>query len=312
MNIDELNLNGTTDNQASPNAGLIYKEPVQAAAPVAQPVAPVLSSASVSPVNTVDHPNAGLIFKEPVPEVQPVAPVTQVAPATPVAPVASVAPVQPSVVEHPNAGLIFKEIPAESAAPVQENAHPNAGLIISEAAQAPAPVTQSASSQVGTHQTFNTAPTLNFETPVELQNLPTIDETVNQTPAVAVAPVVEQPVSMPETAPVSTVEEVVPLPVADSTPVIDTNLPPEVTPTELNQNEVVVVNTTKRKSISNFIVVVLALGLVAFVFYIDEAIAFFNENVLHKTDIVVQNPVSTDNSVDGFIKVDDPESSLLS
>ena len=117
------------------------------------------------------------------------------------------------------------------------------------------------------------------------------------------------PVPIPEqkTEPANNFGELPPLP--GQTTVGNSELPPlpgqSVAP--VNNQEVTVVNTTKKRSSSNIILVILALALVLFVVNIDAVMAFVNENII-KT-----NPISTDvpennNLVDGFIKINDGNS----
>ena len=186
---------------------------------------------------------------------------------------------------------------------------------------------------------ISSMPELNFETPLEsidsavanqnasvaqsqaqtqaqvdsYSNMVAVESTpvVEPTPSVETAPNVETVPSV-ETAPV---QEAPVVPEVPTTPVVEVApvMPAQTTTTD----SVVVVSNEKRKTASNFILIVMALGLVAFVFYIDEAIIFFENNILPHTPFATKitgtnngnsNSTGTDNLVDGFLKVDDSTS----
>ncbi len=118
------------------------------------------------------------------------------------------------------------------------------------------------------------------------------------------------PVPIPEQKPVETNNnfgELPPLP--GQTTVGPSDLPPlpsqSVAPT--NTQEVTVVNTAKRRTTSNFILIVLALILVLFVLNIDTVMAFINNNII-KTNPISTDVEPTNNLVDGYIKINDGNS----
>ena len=162
----------------------------------------------------------------------------------------------------------------------------------------------------------------------ELSQVPVVSEPVPVAPVpIPVAPVqpapapVEAAPAVPEQAPVvnnaapanNNFGELPPLP--GQATVNTSDLPPlpaqSVAPA--NVQDVTVVNTARRKSTSNIILIVLALILVLFVMNIDTVMRFVNENIL-KT-----NPISTDlnddntgnnNLVDGYIRINDGNSNF--
>ncbi len=111
----------------------------------------------------------------------------------------------------------------------------------------------------------------------------------NQVPPVAIAP-----------------QMTAPAPVVEPTVAQPSDLPPLPEPSvaPMLEQEVTVVNTAKKHSSSNLFLIILALGLVLFVWKIDEVIAYVQDNIIAK------NPTSpgdttTDNTVEGFVKIDD-------
>ena len=187
-------------------------------------------------------------------------------------------PAAPSTQELPDVSAV---IATEQSAPVSNVAPtPVAGPQMTPFAQS-APVTPSVPSPVQTTQTE----VAKSYTPVD-QVVPKESETI-------VPPIpVPQAASVPPPAPEPTA--------------VDPNLPPPPAPVAVpvNNGGVTVVNTTRAKSGSNLILVILALLLVLFVINIDTVISFVQKNIIQTNPISPGN-TNNNNLVDGFIKIYD-------
>ena len=291
MNIDELN---TQSNEASPQSvpSLNYETPsapapvsvqptIEPAAPAVAPVAPV--AAPAVPVSPAPAPVAAPVEAVPVAPVTPaVAPTVEPAPA--VAPVAAPAVnpgpemVQVNINSMPELNF---ETPLES--------------LDSAVANQSASLAQSQAQTQEQIDSFNAAYAPETAPAVESAPVTEASPMVETAPVVDSAPVAEAPVV--QVAPTAAPTEVVPMPAQTTT-----------------TDSVVVVSNEKRKTASNFILIVLALGLVAFVFFIDEVIDYFETNILPNTPFASKvvnnntNSTGSDNLVDGFIKIDDSSS----
>ena len=205
------------------------------------------------------------------------------------------------------------EVPA---APVNaQQASNNSSIQLQNAAVGMSPFANSPEKQVEANQ-----PEVASFTPVD-QVIPKESETlVASSPSVVdntqVPPVAIGGVAQPEVATENKVEQ-------STQPALDSVLPPNPAPTTvdnaglpplpeptvvpMNNQEVTVVNTERRRTGSNIILVVLALLLVLFVYKIDVVIDFVKDNIL------VTNPTSpgessNNNLVEGYIKIDDSTS----
>jgi hypothetical protein len=158
--------------------------------------------------------------------------------------------------------------------------------------------------------------------PVEVQNQinpfsepPAVAPVEEKSTVVSFTPVDKVVPSNSETIIAPTQQPVVenaPLPQSNSeTPVVDAPapLPPSPLPSDIpvNNQEVTVVNTSKRRSSSNIFLIILALGLVLFVLNIDQVITYVQENIITKNPTSPGNTPSN-NLVEGFVRIDDSTS----
>lgn len=173
---------------------------------------------------------------------------------------------------------------APVSAPVQPSMPAQPSAPVAPVTPAPQPV----ENQMSPFSTPQPAP-IQEETPSTVVNFTPVDQVVPSQSETIIAP-----------PPSADKVEVPPVPAADP------NLPPLPEPSAIpvNNQEVTVVNTAKKRSGSNIILVVLALLLVLFVWKIDEVMQYVNDNFINK------NPGSTgevtnNNLVEGFIKIED-------
>lgn len=224
-------------------------------------------------------------------------PVAPSVPATPVVPVTQAAPATQGLPEMSDVIQAEQQAMAQPQPVVQQTPVVEQAPVVEPAAVSQPQMTPFESTPT---QNVQPAPTPMAEsfTPVD-QVVPKESETITPpipvpTQTVAPAPVVNNAELPPSPAPVA---------------VDNSGVPPAPAPVvvPMNTQEVTVVNTTKRRGPSSFILVILTLLLVLFVMKIDVVMNFIQKNII-QTNPTSSGNANNNNLAGRFIKINDPNS----